>query len=155
MYTDALRNLKDALATGYEGEGLHYDLAMVHLELEELDKAQAEISLEIQAFPENATYRVLKGDVHLRAKDYAMAITSYNQALKIAPNLPEAQKKRQQAEELKEMSVIHGYARSLLLHEAKTGAVPTKDVAFKECKVPFKYLSKVMEYISKEEALDF
>jgi tetratricopeptide (TPR) repeat protein len=69
-----------------------YHLARLFYERHESEKARKTLEASLSRFPDHAPSHLLAGQLALQDKDYKQALPHFEQALKLDPNLAEAQK---------------------------------------------------------------
>jgi tetratricopeptide (TPR) repeat protein len=96
----------------------------------------------------------VKGDMLLKEEQYDRAIDAYSKAIEKGKGYLEAAEGKRKAEELHAMAKLENHAREILNFEATHGKRPTKEEAFKDCRVPFEHLDKVLGFLDEEEKLE-
>ena len=85
--------------TGDRIELVYYFMGEIYLQLGDYNRADIALTTAIYHAPSTAKWWERLGFARLQAKDYKNSKTAYDEALRLNPNSPEAQRGRKQAEE--------------------------------------------------------
>jgi hypothetical protein len=90
----------------------------------------------------------------LRQDRYDESLGYIDKALALDPGDRKAKQLRAEAASLKEKGELEGCARQVLDFEQRSGRMPTREEVFRDCKVPFEKLDRVLGHISSTEPVD-
>ena len=85
-YAAASTSLSAEVRQSPDNPDLHIQLAMVHLELKQVDAAKADLQRSLSLRPNNPTARQMLGDLDFAAKRYADAAQQYCALLESNPD---------------------------------------------------------------------
>ncbi|MEW5760647.1 MAG: tetratricopeptide repeat protein, partial [Candidatus Thermoplasmatota archaeon] len=103
----------------------------------------------IKITPEPELYFEL-AELLIKAQRFEDALACYNKVSSIFPDEPKISEGLERLKEAKEMKKIEDFCKRILEIEGKIDRELSKEEAFKDAKIPFEYLEKVMKYIRSE-----
>ena len=96
----------------------------------------------------------VKGDMLVKEEHYEKAVEAYAKAIDKDKGYLEAAEGKRRAEEAHAVAKLECHAREILNFEAVHGKRPTREEAFKDCRVPFEHLEKVLAFLDEDEKMD-
>ena len=153
-YEKAAEAYERAYLLNPEDKEICRSLAFIYDKLGKLQEALTYIDRGISLDPKDKYFWNSKALALMKMKKYEEAIQAFEHALQIDPEFSAALEGKKDCERIIEEREIEKYARSVLIHEYKSGKKVTKKVAFQKLDIPLSYLNKVFAYLRKDVSLN-
>ncbi|MCD6275942.1 MAG: tetratricopeptide repeat protein, partial [Thermoplasmata archaeon] len=153
-YNKAAEAYERASLLSPEDKEIYRSLSFVYEKMNKLDDALKYVERGISLDPKDKYFWNSKALLLMKMKKYKEALDSFEHALELDPEFSPALEGKKDCERILEQQEVEKYAKSILIHEYRSGKKVTKKIAFQRLNVPLSYLNKVFAYIKREVPLN-
>ena len=153
-HEEAISSFNAALDHDADFPDATYSRAVSLLALGRLDEAVRAFNRAGVLDPKNKSVWLGRARCSMRLDKYDEAVVFIDRALTLDPDFADARAMRAEALSLREKTGLETCARQVLDFEQRNGRMPSREEAFRDCRVSFEQLDKVMAHIEGPDAID-
>jgi tetratricopeptide (TPR) repeat protein/outer membrane biosynthesis protein TonB len=153
-HEEAVSSFNSALDHDADFPDATYSKAVSLLALGRLDEAVRAFNRAGVLDPKNKAVWLGRARCSMRMEKYGEALEYIDKALAVDKDYADARALRAEAASLRDRAGLESCARQVLDFEQRNGRMPSREEAFRDCRVSFEQLDRVMAHIEGPDAID-